>query len=113
MINVQALLDLINCAESIAVDGCSHGVEWSTFGQELPGEPTDVVLYLAWEDARQHAREVCFTAESLAHARIDGHTITAQDTDGEEISLRLYQWRPLRVMDILNNITPPDPGTTT
>lgn len=90
---VQWILETVNSADVLVVADSPylHGVQ-----TETPiGTSENEVLRATWHDAEGLEYEVKFTEAGLAQARIAGHTIIAEDHEGQETKIELFRLAPM------------------
>lgn len=90
---VQWILETVKAADVVVVADSPylHDVE-----SETPtGNPDNGVLRANWHDAEGLEYEVKFTEAGLAQARVEGHTIIAEDHEGQEARIELFRLAPV------------------
>lgn len=88
---IKSILAAIQSAESVFLDDAPHvGFTIS----DVTGEPDNEVLMLYWHDDEGLEYSVKFTEEGLSAASIDGNSISANDHEGNDSLISLYDLTP-------------------
>ena len=91
----KRVLRALEMSHSIAVDGDAFVEKWIVHG--VHGDPSDITVSFEWSDENGYIWELDFMEQSLAEAKIDGNQIRLVDSEGEEVSVTVFQFEPVRV----------------